>query len=134
MPSPKNLQHLHEVKRLGNKGRNVTNVHLHGRASGQRIEGGWWCYLSFLDVSKRGFTVCSNSHCFGLGADDAVEGVLIGELNLLFLIPHFLTTSPSSNTTWHSKGLTEPSATPLSLYIRSRARELLQKYVVKFQS
>lgn len=44
----------------------------------------------------------------------ASRGVLIWHLNPLFLFPHSLTTSPSSNTTWHSKGLTEPSATPLS--------------------
>lgn len=41
-------------------------------------------------------------------------GVLIGVLNPLFLSPCSLTTSPSSNSTGHSKGLTEPSATPLS--------------------
>lgn len=41
-------------------------------------------------------------------------GVLIGVLNPLFLfplLPYYLTLS---NTTGHSKGLTEPSATPLS--------------------
>lgn len=41
---------------------------------------------------------------------------LIREFTLLFLVLHSFTTSPFSNTTWHSKGLTEPSATPLSYY------------------
>lgn len=64
-----------------------------------------------------GFTVLSQLSLLRGRADCAVtdsQDVLSGEFNPLFLISYSLTTSPSSNTTWHGKGLTEPSATPLS--------------------
>lgn len=88
------------------------HLHLHGWR--QRTETcGWRCYTKPLG-HRRGSTVCGDSRCFRLRHCSVAgsQGVLIGELDSP--LPHSFTTSPSSDTTWCSKRLTEPSATPLS--------------------
>lgn len=94
----------------------LSRCHLHSCMRVKEWTGGGWCYLSSLD-SEMSKTLFKDISLLRGQADCAFEAslcVLVGQLNPQFLFPYSLTTSPSSNTTWHSKGFTEPTATPLS--------------------